>query len=180
MRTRSFANRRVRCSVSDNWHNKSLFLARALAPPDMSQNPSDNPDQTLWETVQRLHAIVEASPVAIIALDGDGCVHMWNRSAERIFGWSEDEVIGHPNPTVPPNLQQEFLSLIQSRMQGEAQEGFETTRVRKNGELIDVSVWSAPLHDSTGNITGVMTEVVDITERKRDERERAELLAREQ
>jgi len=156
------------------------LLAQSLAPPLMSQNPSDNPDQTLWETVQRLHAIVEASPVAIIALDGDGCVHMWNRSAERVFGWREDEVIGHSNPTVPPDLQQEFRSLIQSRMQGEAQEGFETTRVRKDGELIDVSVWSAPLHDSAGNITGVMTEVVDITERKRAEREKAQLLAREQ
>src|SRR5947209_10655090 len=47
---------------------------------------------------------VEASPLAIIALDGEGRVKMWNRGAERIFGWTEDEVIGRPLPTIPPVL----------------------------------------------------------------------------
>src|SRR6202158_4822057 len=146
----------------------------------MSQNPSEPADQTLWETVQSLHAIVEASPVAIIALDGEGRVKMWNHSAERIFGCPENEVIGHATPTIPPDREEEFRSLVQSRMQGETQAGFETTRLRKDGSLIDVSIWSAPLHDSAGNITGIMTELVDITERKRTEKERVQLLAREQ
>ena len=82
MRTQSFASRGVRCTVSKNWDNKTVFLAQPLAPSLMSQNPSGPSDQTLWETVQRLHAIVEASPVAIIALDGEGRVKMWNRSAD--------------------------------------------------------------------------------------------------
>jgi PAS domain S-box-containing protein len=86
----------------------------------MSQNPSEPADQTLWETVQSLHAIAEASPVAIIALDGEGRVKMWNHSAERIFGFAENEVIGHPNPTIPPGREEEFRSLIQSRMQGDS------------------------------------------------------------
>jgi PAS domain S-box-containing protein len=120
----------------------------------MSQNPSESADQTLWETVQSLHAIVEASPVAIIALDGEGRVKMWNHSAERVFGWNENEVIGHANPTIPAGREEEFRSLVQSRMQGETQAGFETTRLRKNLSAIDVSIWSAPLHDSAGNIKG--------------------------
>ena len=166
--------------MSKNWDNKTLLLAQSLAPPLMSQNPSEPADQTLWETVQSLHAIVEASPVAIIALDGEGRVKMWNHSAERVFGWNESEVIGHPNPTIPPGREEEFRSLVQSRMQGATQAGFETTRLRKDGSLIDVSIWSAPLHDSAGNITGIMTELVDITERKRAEKERVQLLGREQ
>ncbi len=66
------------------------MLAQSLALPLMSHDPSEPADQTLWEMVQSLHAIVEASPVAIIALDGEGRVKMWNHSAERIFGWNEN------------------------------------------------------------------------------------------
>ena len=166
--------------MSKNWDNKTLPLAQSLALPLMSHDPSEPADQNLWETVQSLHAIVEASPLAIIALDGEGRVKMWNHSAERVFGWNENEVIGHPNPTIPPDREEEFRSLVHFRMQGATQAGFETTRLRKDGSSIDVSIWSAPLHDSAGNITGIMTEVVDITERKRTEQERAQLLAREQ
>ena len=88
--------------------------------------------------------------------------------------------MGHANPTIPPDREEEFRSLVQSRMQGATQAGFETTRLRKDGSPIEVSIWSAPLHDSAGNVTGIMTELVDITERKRAEKERAQLLAREQ
>ena len=93
--------------MPENWDNKNLFLARISAPPRMNQNPGEN----LAETLQRLHAIVESSPVAIIALDGDGMVRMWNTSAERIFGWSESEVVGRQNPTIPPDLEQEYREL---------------------------------------------------------------------
>jgi len=147
----------------------------------MNQNPADNPDQMLWETVQRLHAIVEASPLAIIALDADGLVKMWNRGAERIFGWSENEVVGRALPTVPPEFQDEFRTLVLSQMQGRGGlAGFETTRMRKDGALIDVSIWTSPLRDSTGNISGIMSVAADITDRKRADKERSQLVAREQ
>ncbi|HYM07338.1 MAG TPA: PAS domain S-box protein [Terriglobales bacterium] len=145
----------------------------------MDQTPLDQPGQTLWEAVERLHAIVEASPIAIIALDGDGHVQMWNRRAQQMFGWNEDEVVGHPNPTIPPGLQEEYLSRVTSRMQGHAEAGFETTRIRKDGTSIAVSVWSAPLNNAGGEITGIMTMLVDLTERKRGESERADLATSE-
>ena len=146
----------------------------------MSQNPAENPEQNLWEMVQKLHAVVESSPLAIIALDGEGRIRMWNRSAERIFGWTEAEVVGHRNPTIPADRGEEFRALVQSRMQGQAQAGFETVRIRKDGTLVDVSIWTSPLRDDAGNITGIMTELADITERKRAERDRVQLLASEQ
>jgi len=166
--------------VSENWDNKSLFLARISAPLRMNRQLSDDQDQPLWETVQRLHAIVESSPLAIIALDGEGRVQMWNRSAEHMFGWKEEEVIGQPLPTIPPDLQEEFRTHVMARMQGEIESGFETTRLRKDGSAADVSVWSAPLSDSDGKITGIMTATADISGRKRAEREKAELQASEE
>jgi len=166
--------------VSENWDNKNLVLAHISALPPMSRKPAEKPDQNLWEMVQRLHAVVESSPLAIIALDGEGRVRMWNRSAERIFGWSEGEVLGHRNPTIPADREEEFTALVQRRMKGEAQAGFETIRIRKDGTLVEVSVWASPLRDDSGNITGIMTELADITERKRGERDRVQLLASEQ
>ena len=146
----------------------------------MSQNPSEPPEQNLWEMVQKLHAIVESSPLAIIALDGEGRVHMWNRSAERIFGWTEAEVVGHRNPTIPPDRGEEFRALVQSRMQGRPQAGFETVRIRKDGIVDESASGPSPLRDDAGNITGIMTELADITERKRAEKDRVQLLASEQ
>ena len=166
--------------MSENWDNKDLVLAQITAPPSMSQNPAENPEQNLWEMVQKLHAVVESSPLAIIAHDGEGRIRMWNLSAERIFGWTEAEVVGHRNPTIPADREEEFRALVQSRMQGQVQAGFETVRIRKDGTLVDVSIWTSPLHDDTGNITGIMTELADIAERKRAERDRVHLLASEQ
>jgi len=162
--------------VAENWDNRDLFLEWISAPSHMSQTPDPN----MAAMLQRLHAIVEASPLAIIALDGDGTVRMWNASAERMFGWSENEVIGRQNPTIPPELETEYRSLLASRMQGVSQSGFETTRARKDGSCIDVSLWTAPLRDSAGSITGMMTMLVNITDRKSAEREKVQLLASEQ
>ena len=162
--------------MAENWDNRDLFLEWISAPSHMSQTPDPN----MAAMLQRLHAIVEASPLAIIALDGDGTVRMWNASAERMFGWSENEVIGRQNPTIPPELETEYRSLLASRMQGVSQSGFETTRARKDGSCIDVSLWTAPLRDSAGSITGMMTMLVNITDRKSAEREKVQLLASEQ
>jgi PAS domain S-box-containing protein len=166
--------------VSDNWDNKNLILAQISAPQSMSRKPAETREKELWETVQRLHAVVDSSPLAIIALDGEGRVRMWNRSAERMFGWTEAEVIGRPNPTIPADLMQEYRALLDARMLGEAQGGFETVRLRKDGGLVAVSIWTSPMRDASGEITGVMTELADITERKKSENEQARLVASEQ
>ncbi len=147
----------------------------------MSLTPHENSDQTLWEVVEKLHAIVEASPLAIVSLDPKGQVRMWNRSAQRIFGWTEDEVMGRPLPTVPPDRQAEFGSMVQSQMEGRGWlSGFETIRIRKDGTRIEVSVWSAPLRDAKGEISGNISVIADITDRRRAEAEKAHLVAREQ
>jgi PAS domain S-box-containing protein len=110
---------------------------------------------------------VQASPLAIIGLDLEGRVISWNPAAERMFGWSQDEIMGRALPTVPPEEEQAFKALRQSNFQGTARLGLEVHRQRRDGSLIDVSLSTAPLYDGAGVVMGNMGIIEDITERKR-------------
>ncbi len=123
----------------------------------------------LREANQTLQALIHASPLAIIALDPQGNVTLWNVAAERIFGWNKQEVLGNPLPIVPPDKYEEFRALRERVLRGESFTGVEVRRQKKDGSSIDVSISTAPLHDREGNISGVMGVVADITERKRTE-----------
>jgi PAS domain S-box-containing protein len=126
-------------------------------------------EDALRETAETLRAIIEASPLAIIALEPEGTVRLWNPAAERIFGWSAAEVLGGPLPFVPADRQEESQALRQRVLQGEAISGVEIRRKRKDGSPIDVSLSTAPLHDSHGRVTGIVGIVADISERRRAE-----------
>jgi PAS domain S-box-containing protein len=121
----------------------------------------------LQETHESLRALVQASPLATFTIDPDGKVTMWNPAAERIFGWCESEVLGRPLPIVPPEKQDEFRTLRQRVLHGEALVGVELRRQKKDGAPIDIELWTAPLHDARGHTTGIMCVIADITERKR-------------
>ena len=69
---------------------------------------------------------------------------MWNPAAERIFGWSEEEVLGEPYPLVPEEKEHEFRANIARALQGDSLTGLETRRQKKDGTQIDVSIWTAP------------------------------------
>lgn len=126
-------------------------------------------EEALYETNQMLQAVIQASPLAIIALDLPGNVTLWNPAAERIFGWSEHEVLGYPNPIVPEDQRDEFQAKHARTLQGAIFTELELQRRRKDGSLIDVSISSGPLRAVDGTIRGSMGVIVDITERKRME-----------
>lgn len=126
-------------------------------------------NRKLHEINESLEAIIKASPDAVMALDPDGKMTLWNEAAERIFGWSEEEVMGRPNPVVPAGKEAEFRGLLQRVLKGETFSGIEIVRQRKDGSLIDVSLSAAPLHNAEGAVTGVMATLSDITARKRNE-----------
>ncbi|HLL71934.1 MAG TPA: PAS domain S-box protein [Pyrinomonadaceae bacterium] len=132
---------------------------------------------SLRESNQTLEAIIHASPLAIITLDPEGIVKMWNSAAERIYGWSEEEVLGRPLPTVPLDRQEEMRQNHHRALQGTDFKAYETERLRKDGTQISVSISTAPLRDSEGELKGVVALVEDITERKRAEREKSRLAA---
>ncbi len=124
-------------------------------------------EETLQETNQTLQALLQASPLATIALDPQGNVAMWNLAAERMFGWNKQEVLGNPLPIVPDEKQEEFRLLRERVLRGESFTGVEVRRQKRDGSPIDISLSTAPLWDRQGNISGIMGVAADITERNR-------------
>jgi PAS domain S-box-containing protein len=147
--------------------------------PQATPRPADRDrggrDVTAVHEAERLRAllacIVESSEDAIVSKSLDGAVTSWNAAAERIFGYSADEIIGKSiNVIIPPELQNEETSILQRLRNGEQIAHFETVRVARSGLVIDVSLTISPLRDSEGRIFGASKVARDISERKRAER----------
>ncbi len=126
-------------------------------------------EEALRHANERLRALVESSPLAVISLDLDLIVQSWNSAAETMFGWTAGEIVGHPYPLVPPDRQEEFQSLFSKVVHGEAISAFETKRARKDGSVTDVSIAVAPLRDRNEEVTGIITVIADVTARKQAE-----------
>lgn len=117
-----------------------------------------------------LAAIIESSDDAIVSKGLDSAILSWNRGAERIFGFSRDEVIGKSIRLIIPPERQEEEDLIIGRIKaGERVEHFETVRRCKSGELITVSITVSPIKDAEGNIVGASKIARDVSTQKRTE-----------
>jgi PAS domain S-box-containing protein len=133
------------------------------------------------ESNQALHALIHASPLPIVAFNRKGLIQLWNAAAERVFGWTEAEVLDRPLPFIPEEKRAEHQSMRERDLSGENFTAREVRRRRKDGTPVDLSVSTAPMYDSHGQITGIMSVYVDVTEQKRiaEEQQRAlELLRR--
>ena len=126
-------------------------------------------ERTLSESNQKLRSIIEASPLAIIARDLDGVISLWNPAAEKIFGWTADEVMGTSQSIVPAEIRAEVQAMRRQVEQGMMLSLEETRRIRKDGTIIDVSLSVAPIHDANQNIVGTMVLIADISRRKHAE-----------
>jgi PAS domain S-box-containing protein len=123
------------------------------------------------EAQRRLAAIVESSDDAIASKDLNGIVTSWNKAAERLFGYKAEEIIGKPILTIiPPELHSDEDMILGKIRRGERIEHFETVRVTKSGERIEVSLTISPVKDSTGRVIGAAKIVRNITENKKIER----------
>ncbi|WP_250124130.1 PAS domain S-box protein [Chroococcidiopsis sp. CCMEE 29] len=130
--------------------------------------------QQAEEVRSQLAAIVESSDDAIISKTLDGMIVSWNSSAERIYGYTAEEVKHrHGSMLVPPDRLNEEPQILQRIRQGERIENYETVRVRKDGRQIDVSLTISPVKDAAGNIIGSSKIARDITQRKQAEEELA-------
>ena len=120
---------------------------------------------------QRLAAIIDSSNDAIISKDLDGIIATWNDAAERIFGYTADEMIGRPIMTLIPVERQDEEETILARIrQGERIDHYETVRQRKDGRRIEISLSVSPIRDAAGTVVGASKIVHDITTRKQIER----------
>jgi PAS domain S-box-containing protein len=132
------------------------------------------------ETRERMAAIVENSDDAIVSKDLNGIVTSWNPAAERMFGYKAEEIIGKSiTLIIPPELLTDETLIIGKVVRGERLRHFETVRVTKSGERLNISLTVSPLRDATGKIVGATKVARDVTDLKRAEQalRRAEKLA---
>jgi PAS domain S-box-containing protein len=114
-----------------------------------------------------LGAIVESSDDAIISKDLNGIITSWNKSAQRVFGYTAAETIGQPvTILIPPDRREEEPKILERLKRGERVDHFETLRRRKDGTLLDISLTISPVKDKQGKIIGASKIARDITERK--------------
>ena len=128
---------------------------------------------------QRLASIVESSDDAIISKDLNGIIASWNGGAQRVFGYSAEEMIGRPvSVLIPPERENEEPGILQRIRRGERIDHYETVRRRKDGSLVDISLSVSPVRNAAGEIIGASKVARDITDRRRA-REQQQLLLRE-
>ncbi|MDO8282626.1 MAG: PAS domain S-box protein [Thermodesulfovibrionia bacterium] len=123
------------------------------------------------QTKDYLKSLIDNSPDAIVISDINGIITSWNKGAEKIYLYTEEEALGKFLPMVPEFLAEEEKNNIKKILQKQILSDLETIRQRKNGEFIEVSLTLSPVLDSYGNITGISGISRDISEKKRIEKE---------
>ena len=123
------------------------------------------------QTHRLLASIIASTSDAVIAKDTKGTIISWNKAAERLYGYSEEEIIGQNiSRIIPADRKEEMGKIFSSIKLGESVSNLETRRIRKDGRIIDVSVTISPIMDDAGNVTGASTIARDITSHKAEER----------
>ena len=127
------------------------------------QTLSSRLEVTERDTAELLSAFIGSAPVAIVGLDCGDRVILWNTAAERLFGWSFDEVVGRPIPYIPEDRIEEHERLRDLALRGERLEGIEVARIRKDGSAVEVALWTAPLRNKDGEVTGIVAALSDMS-----------------
>jgi PAS domain S-box-containing protein len=146
---------------SSGYFEESRFVHTRGFTRDVSR------ERQAHEAMARLAAIVTWSSDAIVGKTLDGIVTSWNAAAERIFGYTAEEMVGESIfRLIPPELHDTERDLLQRLHRGEVVEFSEAERIRKDGQRIWISLSVSPIRDATGTITGAASIKRDIAERK--------------
>jgi len=149
-----------------------MTLAAAIAEREQAQREREHlaREQAAMEARIRFATIIESSDDAIIGMDITGTVTDWNKGAERLYGYSAEEIIGKPIfLIIPPERYNDCLQIMEKVRKGASVKHYETKRLRKDGTRIDVSLTGSPVFTPDGRIIGLSAIDRDITERKRQE-----------
>ena len=123
------------------------------------------------EATARLAAIVQSSDDAIISKTLQGIITTWNAGAQKLFGYTEDEMIGEQiTRIIPPERLDEEPDILKKLRRGEKVDHFETKRITKDGRLLDISLTISPIKDSEGNVIGASKIARNITDQREAER----------
>lgn len=146
-----------RSSFADGAHGKQLVSFNGTVVDITARKQAE-------EAQRKLAAIVESSDDAILSRDLQGIITSWNKSAERIFGYTAEEIIGKSNHKLyPPDRRNEEEQLLERVRNGERIEHYETIRMHKDGTPVDVALTLSPLKDHKGRIIGASKVIRDIT-----------------
>ncbi|MCU1331112.1 MAG: sensor signal transduction histidine kinase [Candidatus Angelobacter sp.] len=155
----------VSLTVSPVRDEKGKIIGAAKIVRDITR------EKKLEEAARRLAAIVESSDDAIASKDLNGIITSWNRSAEKLFGYRAEEMVGKSvTVIIPPELHHDEHTILSKIRRGERIEHFETIRLHKNGERIEVSLTISPVRDENGNVIGAAKIIRNITENNKIER----------
>jgi PAS domain S-box-containing protein len=149
-----------------------LALAAVIAEREDLQREREEliRDQVLREARLQLAAIVESSADAIIRQDVKGKITHWNKGAERLYGYSAEEVIGKSiGLLMPPERSDDFVEIMQQLAAGQRVEHYETIRQRKDRTTVDVSLSVSPIFNTDGKVVGAAAIARDISGRKQSE-----------
>jgi PAS domain S-box-containing protein len=124
---------------------------------------------------EMLRNLIDSSPLAIVSLDRDANVLLWNPAAERMYGWTAGEAIGRRLPTVPESewvsLERDLAAQFADRSQ---HRGTEVVRVRRDGTPIEIAVWTSRLRDADGEVVATLGIHADISDRRQLEQQLAQ------
>jgi PAS domain S-box-containing protein len=156
----------------------ALILAVVVEDREMVACGTRRKEEQFRLLSEHLRAIIDTSPAAIVEIDALGRVgRIWNRAAEALFGWSQEEIAGHVPPIAPPGAEQEYARLAAEVLSGRELDGLPFTCARKDGVLREVSISTARITGRDGTPPGVVAIVADQTEMRRAERGRRTLSA---
>jgi PAS domain S-box-containing protein len=124
---------------------------------------------TVEYLVNQFVSVIEVAPVAIVVVDEDESVQLWNDGAERIFGWQESEVLGESLSRLFREPSDRPIPSVPRQESGDQLTGLEARLPHKDGSLLDVRVWAAPLHNRDEAFTGATFVISDISEQKQRE-----------
>ena len=152
---------------------EAMNIGAASANAIQGANLRDSTEQIEVDDARRkLASIVVSSYDAIIGKTIDGTITSWNAAAERMYGYTAEEIIGKSIMLLfPLDKQDEFTVIMEQIKKGERIDSFETTHVRKDGTILDISVTISPIKDRSGAITGASAIARDISKQKRLEAE---------
>src|SRR3954470_5207300 len=144
----------------------AIGLIEDISQQRAAQEALARDEQELRRTTHMLQTLIEAAPVAILAMDTAGRVRKWNRAAQEMFGWSESEVIGQIPPFLPAGALEEFHGSVRRLLAGEPITGLHVARSRRDGVLLHLRLCAAPTRSPAGVIDGFIALIEDVTERK--------------
>jgi PAS domain S-box-containing protein len=155
---------KVSLTISPVRNHRGMVIGVSAIARDLSENGQDR------EARLRLAAIVESSDDAIIGKDLSGTVTSWNQAAVRLYGYTEAEMLGQPiMKIIPDDLHPEEEEILRKLGAGERIDHYETRRMHKNGEAVEVSLTISPIRDFDGRVIGSSKIARDISGRKRME-----------